>query len=248
MPHPTRRSAAPWLFGLAVALVLISPLLFVGVWTMEGTLEGFVPALLATLTDLVAALAAAVVALVLAAQRGITRVRTVISGHPDGRAGRMAEYHRARWSIARERFAGLQREYAAYEADPGAVAARPALADVTVPATARFVQAYADAEYLCTDAEPTGPRREEFAAAVDRAVGAWHDAQRVAEGLAAARAERGGHEGGAAAQDAVSGGAAGASGAEHHTGQPGQEYAEIADAVRRAAARGMADLRARMRA
>ena len=68
-----------------------------------------------------------------------------------------------------------------------AVAARPALADVTVPATARFVQALGDAEFLATDTEPAGPRRTQFSDAVDRAVEAWESAQRVAEGLAQAR-------------------------------------------------------------
>ena len=71
-----------------------------------------------------ALLVAAVVAAVLALQRGVVRVRTAVIGHPDGRAGRLAEHEAARWRLAGDRFAALQREYAAFEADPGAVAAR----------------------------------------------------------------------------------------------------------------------------
>ena len=50
-----RRSPVPWLYGLAVLLVLISPLVFLGVWVGEGTLEGIADALLVAVADLVAA-------------------------------------------------------------------------------------------------------------------------------------------------------------------------------------------------
>lgn len=313
-----RRSPVPWLYGLSVLLVLISPLVFLGVWVGEGSLEGIADALLIAIADLVAAAIAAIVATVMAARRGVRAVRSVVSGHPDGRVGRMAAFHAARWSVARERFTTLQREYAAYEADPTLVAARPALTDVSVPATARFVQAFADAEYLATDTEPTGQRREEFAAAVDRAVAAWADAQRVADGLAAARPAAGsfgsagaGYHGSAAAGSYGAAGVYGSAGTGSHgaagaygsagtgssaatgTGSadagpttptprwdpretapprvvphhpaieppraagvragadgsgPRSEYADAAEAVRRAAARGVRDLRARMKA
>jgi hypothetical protein len=236
-----RRSAAPWLFGLAVLLGLLSPVIFLAVWVAAGDVEGFGVALLAAVADLVAAAIAAVVATVLAIRRGVTRVRTVVHGHPQGRAGRLDEHDAARWHAAKRRFADLQAEYAAFEADRHAVAARPALADVTVPATARFVQALGDAEFLATDTEPAGPRRAQFSAAVDRAVDAWENAQRVAEGLAQARRE-----------------AAGAPPPVHETravdpapprvAPPGSEYTHAAEAVRRAAARGAKDLRDRLRA
>jgi hypothetical protein len=237
-PH-RRRSAAPWLFGLAALLAILSPLVFLGVWVAEGTAEGVITALVATVLDLVAATIAAVVAAVLALQRGVVRVRTAVLGHPDGRAGRLAEHDAARWRLARDRFAALQREYAAFEADPGAVAARPALTDVTVPATARFVQALADAEYLRTDDEPVGPRRAEFANAVERAVDAWENACSVADGLARA------HHG---AVPPV-----GETRAVDPPRRPGTatergEYADAAEAVRRAAVRGAKDLRERLRA
>jgi len=235
-----RRSAAPWLFGLAVLLGLLSPVIFLAVWVAAGDVEGFGVALLAAVADLVAAAIAAVVATVLAIRRGVTRVRTVVHGHPQGRVGRMAEHETARWHLARRRFADLQAEYAAFEADRCAVAARPALADVTVPATARFVQALGDAEFLATDAEPAGPRRVQFTAAVDRAVESWESAQRVAEGLAQARREDAGappvHE--TRAVDP----------APPRVAPPGSEYTQGAEAVRRAAARGAKDLRDRLRA
>ena len=244
-----KRSAAPWLFGLAALLALLSPVIFLAVWVAAGDLEGIGVALLAGVADLVLAAIAAIMATVLAVRRGVTRVRTVVHGHPQGRVGRMAEHDAARWHLARRRFGELQAEYAAFEADRGAVAARPALADVTVPATARFVQALGDAEFLATETEPAPPRRAEFTAAVDRASAAWEDAQRVAEGLAEAR--RAGYPG-----DAGPAGPSGPSARETRAVDPapprvvppGSEYTQAADAVRRAAARGARDLRDRLRA
>ena len=250
----SRRSAAPWLFGVAVLLAVLSPLVFLAVWVGVGDLQGLGVALLAAVADLVAAAIAAITATILAVRRGVTRVRTVVHGHPQGRVGRMAEHEAARWRLARQRFATLQAEYAAFEADRFAVAARPALADVTVPATARFVQALGDAEFLATDEEPAGPRRAEFSAAVDRAVEAWENAQRVAEGLAQAR-----RAGAAPAHETRA--VDPAPPRVHHTAVPGapatgerpavasgSEYTHAADAVRRAAARGARDLRDRLRA
>ncbi|MFC5140366.1 hypothetical protein ACFPK1_19160 [Actinomycetospora rhizophila] len=234
-----RRSAAPWLYGLAGLLTLLSPVIFLAVWVAAGDMQGLGVALLAAVADLVAAVIAAVVATVIAVRRGVTRVRTVVHGHPQGRVGRLAEHDAARWHLARDRFASLQAEYAAFEADRHAVAARPALADVTVPATARFVQAMGDAEFLATDQEPAGPRRAEFAAAVDRAASAWEDAQRVAEGLAQAR--RTGEAPPARETLAVDP-------APPRVNPPGSEYTQAADAVRRAAVRGAKDLRDRLRA
>ncbi|WP_433036601.1 hypothetical protein [Actinomycetospora sp. CA-053990] len=122
----------------------------------------------------------------------------------------------------------LQAEYAAFEASRAAVAARPALADVTVPATARFVQALGDAEFLATDTEPAPPRRAEFTAAVDRASAAWEDAQRVAEGLA--EAWRAGYPGDA--------GPAAASGPSGPAGSPGRETRAVDPAPPRVARPG----------
>ncbi|MCD2190276.1 hypothetical protein [Actinomycetospora soli] len=230
---PMRRSAVPWLYGIAVLLTVISPLVFLGVWVADGTLEGVGTALLAAVADLVAAALAAIVATVLAAQRGVRRVRTVVLGHPDGRSGRLSEHRAARWALARDRFAALQRDYAAFESDPRAVAARPALVDVSVPATEAFVEALADAQVLATPTEPGDPRREEFVAAVDRAVAAWDEARRHADALAAERAPVPPRP----LETRAPGPAA-----------PADEYAAVADAVKQAAARGMRDLKSRLRA
>jgi hypothetical protein len=182
-----RRSAAPWLFGLSLLLVLLSPVVFLGF--LSGSDDGgdVLTALAAAVADLAAAVFLAVVAAVLLMRRGITRVRTAVTGHPQGRAGRLAEQQAARWQLARGRFAALCTEWTAFEADRGAVARRPALADVSVPATARFLDAFHDAEVLLHEAERAEPRRGEFVAAVDRAVESWQEAQRVAGELAAGR-------------------------------------------------------------
>ncbi|MEJ2868568.1 hypothetical protein WCD74_12410 [Actinomycetospora sp. OC33-EN08] len=232
---PLRRSAVPWLYALAVLLTVISPLVFLAVWVGDGTIEGLGPAVVATVADLVAAAFAAVVATVLAAQRGVRRVRSVVLGHPDGRSGRLHEHRSARWSLARDRFAALQRDYAAFESDRSAVAARPALVDVSVPATARFVEALGDAQVLATPTEPGSPRREEFTAAVDTAVAAWDEARRVADELA-----------GQHPHPAV--GPAPGPTRPPRAAAPVDEYAAVADAVKQAAARGMRDLRGRLKA
>ena len=246
-----KRSAAPWLFGLAALLALLSPVIFLAVWVAAGDLEGIGVALLAGVADLVLAAIAAITATVLAVRRGVTRVRTVVHGHPQGRVGRMAEHDAARWHLARRRFGELQAEYAAFEADRGAVAARPALADVTVPATARFVQALGDAEFLATETEP--------AAAPSRRV---HRRRRPRlRGVGGRPARRGGSRRGPTGRVPRRRGAgsvrpSGPSARETRAVDPapprvvppGSEYTQAADAVRRAAARGARDLRDRLRA
>lgn len=235
---PLRRSAVPWLYGLAALLLVLVPVILLGVW-VDGA--GLGAALLAAVTDLVAALVAAATATVLLARRGVRRVRTVVLGHPDGRAGRLAAHGAARWVLARDRFAALQAEYARAESDPREVAARPALLDVSVPATARFVEAFAAAHELATPGEPADPRdREAFTVAVERAVAAWDEARRTADTLAAATGPVG--EPPVAPRPTLAPGAA-------QRGRPagGDEYGAAAQAVRAAAARGVRDLRERLR-
>jgi hypothetical protein len=86
------------------------------------------------------------------------------------------------WAQARSRFDRLCAEYAAYECDPISVLRLPALADVTVPSTGRFVEALAEAQALETDAFP-GPDAHAtgFVAAVERAERAWRAARAAAE-------------------------------------------------------------------
>jgi hypothetical protein len=85
------------------------------------------------------------------------------------------------WKGARTRFQALRAEYAAHECDPMAVLRLPALSDVTVPSTARFVDAFAEAQALETDTFPPETHAAAFVAAVERAERAWQAARDAAE-------------------------------------------------------------------
>lgn len=87
----------------------------------------------------------------------------------------------AAWRHARSRFVAVRSEYAAYECDALAVLRLPALADVTVPSTARFIEAFAEAQALDTDSPQPSPHRERYVAAVERACQAWAAAREAAE-------------------------------------------------------------------
>jgi hypothetical protein len=85
------------------------------------------------------------------------------------------------WSEVHRRFAGLRAEYAAHECDPLAVLRLPALTDVRTPSTARFVDAFAEAQALDTDQRPPPAHAAAYAAAVDRACRAWWAARDAAD-------------------------------------------------------------------
>jgi hypothetical protein len=85
------------------------------------------------------------------------------------------------WNEARIRFHTLRSAYAAFECDPMEVLRLPALADVSVPSTARFVDAFAEAQALDTDKFPPGKHAAKFVAAVERAERAWHAARDAAQ-------------------------------------------------------------------
>lgn len=85
------------------------------------------------------------------------------------------------WRAARARFAELRTEYGQFECDPLAILRLPALTDVTVPSTSRFVDAFAEAQALDTDTEPPGPHRARYVSAVDQAWRAWTAARDAAE-------------------------------------------------------------------
>ncbi|MCO1654329.1 hypothetical protein [Pseudonocardia humida] len=85
------------------------------------------------------------------------------------------------WAHAQQRFQQLRAEYAAFECDAMRVLRLPALADVTVPSTGRFVDAFAEAQALDTDAFPGPEHGRRFVAAVDRAERAWRAAREAAE-------------------------------------------------------------------
>ncbi len=85
------------------------------------------------------------------------------------------------WAHARDRFAQLRTEYATFECDAMQVLRLPALADVSVPSTGRFVDAFAEAQSLDSDVFPGAEHAGRFVSAVDRAERAWKAARDAAE-------------------------------------------------------------------
>jgi hypothetical protein len=114
------------------------------------------------------------------------------TGHVLGTRTRAAVPDRS-WDVAVHTHRALAVEYAAYECDPRAVLDLPALADVRQPATARFVDAFAEASALLTDRRPPAPYARQFVEAVERAQRAWTAAGEAARrrgGAAFGTAER----------------------------------------------------------
>jgi hypothetical protein len=85
------------------------------------------------------------------------------------------------WARARDRFHALRAEYAGFECDAMQVLRLPALADVSVGSTARFVDAFAEAQALESDRFPGAEHAAGFVRAVDRAERAWRAARDAAE-------------------------------------------------------------------
>jgi hypothetical protein len=94
---------------------------------------------------------------------------------------------RADWTEALRRHAATAQAFAAFECDPAEVLRRPALADVRQPATARFVEAFAEACALVTDQYPGPELSERFVLATERAKWAWQAAEAAADRMRAAR-------------------------------------------------------------
>jgi hypothetical protein len=90
-------------------------------------------------------------------------------------------------AAARERFRALQADYTAFECDPVQVLRLPALTDVSVPSTARFVDAFAEAQALYTDSPMPGSHAAAFVAAVDEATRAWDAAREAARRIRLSR-------------------------------------------------------------
>ena len=88
---------------------------------------------------------------------------------------------RERWddAVVRQRATALA--YAEFECDLQALLRLPALADVEQPATARFVDAFAEANALRTEQFPGPGYAQRFAGAVERAEQAWKAAVEAAE-------------------------------------------------------------------
>jgi hypothetical protein len=88
---------------------------------------------------------------------------------------------RERWGNAVERQRATAQAYAEFECDLQALLRLPALADVEQPATARFVDAFAEANALRTEQFPGPAYAQRFAGAVERAEQAWRAAVEAAE-------------------------------------------------------------------
>lgn len=99
---------------------------------------------------------------------------------PAERPRPVADPWRARWDAAVERHRRTAEAYAAFECDPEVVLRLPALADVTQPATARFIDAFAEAGALLTERFPPAPHVQQFVAAAERAAAAWAAARDAA--------------------------------------------------------------------
>jgi hypothetical protein len=119
---------------------------------------------------------------VLLSQRGAALLNQVplLSG-PTSFGPDPASWWPGRWEQAVQRYRATAQAYAEFECDLQALLRLPALADVEQPATARFVDAFAEAQALETDALPPDPHRAHFVAAVDRAERAWRAARDAAE-------------------------------------------------------------------
>lgn len=106
------------------------------------------------------------------------------AGEPRGEPRLAAPDWRAEWRASRRRFDALRAQYAAYECDPLAVLRLPALADVNVASTARFVDAFAQAQGLHSEREDPEPPEDyatSYSRAVERAWQSWRAAKDAAE-------------------------------------------------------------------
>ena len=92
-----------------------------------------------------------------------------------------AETAEEAWRRARADFQRVRAEFVAHETDPMAVLHRPALSDVSVGSTARFVDAFSAAQALDTDGYPAEPYGASYVRAVDQARRAWRAAVEAAD-------------------------------------------------------------------
>lgn len=156
--QPRRRASWSW---MAVALGVAVPCYLVAaVWSVSVTGTGFAVSTIGTWLVL-----------------GFVTARAV----RNARSTVPAPWEPDRWDRARARFDALCTEYTAFECDPISVLRLPALTDTSVASTARFVEAFADAQGLHTDASPPPEHAAAFVAAVDRAERGWRAARDAAE-------------------------------------------------------------------
>lgn len=92
-----------------------------------------------------------------------------------------------RWTAAKARHEQTAREFTEFECDALAVLRLPDLVDSSVPATARFVEAFAESSALATDRQPPEEHAEKFITASDAADRAWRAAREAAERMRMSR-------------------------------------------------------------
>ncbi|HEY0636378.1 MAG TPA: hypothetical protein VGD67_01915 [Pseudonocardiaceae bacterium] len=157
------------------------PVLIVGGVIAVGVVLTVIAVLVVLATTVAVAMAPVVLTVGAVKLARYRRHRAALAGQHPG----LAHGHRAAvadpWPGARSRFALLRSEYAAYECDALEVLRLPALADVTVPSTARFIEAFAEAQALDTETPPPAEHRARYLAAVDNAWRAWQAARETAE-------------------------------------------------------------------
>jgi hypothetical protein len=160
-----------------------APLVVLGVLVALGVVSTVAMIILAILTGVVIAIPLLVPGMVAVAAVRQRRRAALRRGRAPGTAPLPAAPPRpeVEWNRARERFIALRTEYAAFECDPMQVLHRPALADVSVGSTARFVDAFAEAQALETDSFPPEEHAASFRSAVDRAERAWRAAVEAAD-------------------------------------------------------------------
>ncbi|MDN5931666.1 MAG: hypothetical protein L0I24_11480, partial [Pseudonocardia sp.] len=168
--RPVSRRALPWL--------IVLPFLLLGLFSV-------IAAVLATFVAAGLAFVAAA-PLLLVGAIAFHSVRRRMRARSAGTAplpGRPAARTRPDvvWRHARDRFHTLAAAYAAHECDAMNVLRLPALSDVTVPSTGRFVEAFAHAQALETDEFPGEEHAAQFVRAVDGAERAWRAAREAAE-------------------------------------------------------------------
>jgi hypothetical protein len=168
--HLVRRSPHPPVIVLVPAIFLVA--------TAVGTA--------ATITVLAVLTLMPLLVLAVVTYVGVRRRRRARRGTAAGTApvpGRPAARPRPDlvWSRARTRFHALRAEYAAFECDAMQALRLPALSDVSVASTARFVDAFAEAQALESDRFPGEQHAADFVRAVDRAERAWRAARDAAE-------------------------------------------------------------------
>jgi hypothetical protein len=166
--HHHRHGPRPLLLFLAMILL----------WTAGPTvLEVLATSLFAGIALLLTLAVVGMVVTGVAVHRAVRRHRRPVPGTVSVPAPR----REPDWAAVRSRFETLRSEYAAYECDPLAVLRLPALADVSVASTGRFVDAFAHAQALHTDERPPSGMAAEYREAVDTAERAWRAAREAAE-------------------------------------------------------------------